>query len=1256
MVQNQADVDTSALYQRFYFHPNWTQNKVFWDDRFETRYNKEKGNTKKPHLKVILVPHSHNDAGWLLTFEQYFETKTRNILNNLVKKMSEYRKLTFVWAEICFLQTWWDQAHPIKQKAFKEFVQAGRIEIATGGWVVTDEANVHLFAMWNQLVEGHQWLKLNLNVTPTTGWSIDPFGHSSTFPYILSNSGIHRTIIQRIHFAWKQWFAWKRFGDFMWVPGWRIEDLDKTPRGQKNHIADFGHIHKSVVNNFLNKDKRYIGENKISGDALDKNPKDSSSDYLMIDKDTSDIINFGKNEFSSFKSPKTDQIPKDKSTNNKAHGEKLENDNSPRHILDYYSKIKDQMIKRPKRTVINTENMHNRDINVQNKAKNPNIAPKGKLKIKKSISRLVKPKNSILAHNMPFDLYSIDYTCGPHRNICAQFDFNYNQRVSIFDDFPVEFIDKYNVQEKAELLLEQYSKSASLFSHNVLIVPLGSDFSYHEEIQLDQQYNNYKHLAAYINKYRSRYGAEISFGTPRDYFEAIEKRTTEARQQFPKIAGDFFVYSDIYNDGEPAYWSGYYTTRPYMKILDRTVEHNLRNAEILYTIATNRARQLSQHPNSSQKYSSHLRILEKHYDSLIRARRHLALFQHHDAITGTSKQAVMKDFGLKLFEALQIANKIQEDSIEGLLVEHKEKDRDDLKGFILKDIEKESYDKLDRKVRISMSRDKRQIVMFNSLPQERSEVVIIRVNDTKIAILDDQNNEVRIQISPVWNTSTTLPQWTISDKEFEVSFIVRLPPLSLSTYSIITTKQEDPKNFATIYCNKCFNTTMFPLQPIPSGDIKLENKDLILSLDGDSGFLKTIMHKNFWKSSGDESTFETIKCNINFGYYKGAEIADTSGAYLFKPDPNATELDKKILRDLSPNIIITKGPILSELTAVYEKLLSHTTRIYNFKTGDHPSKNSELMRAVYLETLVDLRVFSKSIALNTELFLRLQTNIDNDLPPVFYADSNSFQYHKRNFIPEIEAEGNYYPITSMAFIQDCKIRLTFITDHAQGAASLYPGQLEVMLDRRIFNDDKRGMDEMLVDNKPTVFKNWLLVESVDSEENDLKQSKEYQLPSLAATRLADALNYPLNIYSVEEPNASSTYNMNNKMDESNSKTEYTTISQDRSRVPLISHPLLCDMRLINLRILSDETYHQFPGSNALLMLHRQGYSCRIGGTNPSDTCHNTRMHPDTTLTDVKIKKLTKTSLTGVKDLELVKNLGDIFVERMDLAMYRIDFA
>ncbi|VDN29546.1 unnamed protein product [Dibothriocephalus latus] len=106
------------------------------------------------------------------------------------------------------------------------------------------------------------------------------------------------------------------------------------------------------------------------------------------------------------------------------------------------------------------------------------------------------------------------------------------------------------------------------------------------------------------------------------------------------MIGDFFTYADRSED----YWSGYYTSRPTHKAFSRIVEAELRSAEILFSLARHWQPNLASELNSETCRSL--------YDKISSARRSLALFQHHDAITGTARRHVMTDYrrgSLKLY-------------------------------------------------------------------------------------------------------------------------------------------------------------------------------------------------------------------------------------------------------------------------------------------------------------------------------------------------------------------------------------------------------------------------------------------------------------------------------------------------------------------------------------------------------------------------------------------------------------------------------
>ncbi|EDV43537.1 uncharacterized protein Dana_GF18544, isoform B [Drosophila ananassae] len=1121
LLQSDTNITAREEHSKFDFQPEWMRSKEYWDRGFEERFEAQKKDKQRPPLKIIVVPHSHNDPGWLKTFTNYFQSDSRQILNLLVTKMQEYTDMTFIWSEISFLQLWWDQAHPTKQRALKRLIDSGRIEITTGGWVMTDEANVHIYPMLDQLIEGHQWLKNNLNVTPKVGWSIDPFGHGSTVPYLLSGANFEGAIIQRIHYAWKQWFARQQSGDFIWKPYWR--------------------------------------------------------------------------------------------------------------------------------------------------------------------SRSGSDKGSLLTHNMPFDIYSIKGSCGPHPFICLNFDFRKIPGEYTEYSVKAQFITDDNLESKAQLLLEQYARTASLFPHNVALIPVGDDFRYNKEREVDQQYQNYKKLIDHIMANKRLYNTDIRFGTPSDYFEAIKERMRDHTPSFPSFKGDFFVYSDIFSEGRPAYWSGYFTTRPFYKLLSSELEHQLRSTEILFTLAYNTARQA--------KRENAIKIYEKNYELIINARRNLGLFQHHDAITGTSKAAVMRDYAMRLFESTQNMVKMQESCMELLL----QKGIPRHHGFLLSEFERDNFNKLPRKMPIQMVNGDESpptspaagggaaaagsvgsFVMYNSLAQKRLEIVTLRVQHPNVKILNDQGVELsHIQINPVWNiadsndqglgtTASGTGRIRTSTRQYEVMFVAELEPLSLTTYRVQVDETNYKRNVATIYCDDCteqptlasrapgepepLSTAVFEARGKPAGDIQLENLHMRLLFDEKSGFLKSITRKNQKKE-----LLKPLQCNIKFAAYRSAQFH--SGAYLFKTDPEQSEAEKEVLEDdADMRIIITSGPIASDVTVIYGQFLAHTVRIFNTRT--------HLDSAIYLENDIDFEPPPKNR--ETELFMRLVTNIDNiaqaPLPrdplkepvepgpmpelPIFYSDQNGFQYHERIKVPAIGIEGNYFPITSGAFIQDSRLRLTLLTTHAQGAASYEPGQLEVMLDRRTLYDDYRGMGEGVVDSRLTRHKFWLLVEDIPGGQH-VVQPPSYKVLSQQAQHLANTLRYPPNIYfvnSLEQPDLSV------------------------ALLPLVKllpkGALPCDVHLTTLRTLSDPELQLFPSASALLVLHRQGFDCSVSAgaeLGLEDVCPlSSKGLGNVQLGRLSLHTIEATSLTGTEQKPSteslhIRSLSEISLEPMELRTFNLTF-
>ena len=136
-------------------------------------------------ITVHIVPHTHDDAGWLNTYQEYFDGKgdlsisVSSILDNMVISLNERLDRTFIYVEIAYFEQWYSNLTDFKKEQVKQLVKERRLEFINGGYVMHDEAAAYYQHMIDQTRLGLLYLKKEFNVYPDIGWYIDPFGHSA---------------------------------------------------------------------------------------------------------------------------------------------------------------------------------------------------------------------------------------------------------------------------------------------------------------------------------------------------------------------------------------------------------------------------------------------------------------------------------------------------------------------------------------------------------------------------------------------------------------------------------------------------------------------------------------------------------------------------------------------------------------------------------------------------------------------------------------------------------------------------------------------------------------------------------------------------------------------------------------------------------------------------------------------------------------------------------------------------------------------
>ncbi|KAI6221017.1 Alpha-mannosidase [Aphelenchoides fujianensis] len=992
----------------------------FWEAPFDVPLNEAAEPPSR--LEVIVVPHSHCDPGWKDTFEGYATTVNR-ILDATLAELEANADLRFIFAEIAFFERWWTGLAPSERERVRRLLHGGQLEIVTGGWVMSDEASSHVFSIVMQLFEGHEFLRNELNFTPTTHWSIDPFGLSAAMARVVHESDLRNAVIQRAHWAVKKHLALARQLEFRWRP---VE---------------------------------------AAGEA----------------------------------------------------------------------------------------------------------------------------GGELRTHLLPFRSYSVESSCGPDPSICCQFDFRYlgaesNRCPPAFPSgrqSPVQEIRAENVAERAALLVDQWRRKSQLFRANSpLLVPLGDDFRFDTRAEWAAQHANYGRLFAHVNN-RTEFRVYARFGTLREYFELVDEKEREGKlQPLPSLSGDFFTYADRADH----YWSGFFTTRPFYKHMDRTVQHFVRAAELLFAFA-----RWSTAAGGAEWPADAL------FEQLVAARRSLALFQHHDGITGTSQRFVVEDYARKLLAAIEDSLLIMRNATASLLELPPSAE--------LRHDHEFRMGELPRKLEIPVGST---LFLSNTLAQARDEVVCIRIASPNVRIHRREGERVEQQLQPVVEAEDG--GFVGKPNEFDLCFRARVPPLGFARFELREAGAFEQQG-VDVRVSPAVNHSSFPnARAFGSGEIpRLSNGLLNATFDPWSGYLESVEH-----SGGIQTKIQTSF--VHYGVRRHnlvralRDVDSLSGAYLFQPDGHARPLS-----NARPAFVLLAGPLRQTLVHASPsgKRILHEVRL---------DFNSEALEVV---NRVDVREER-----NFELALRFEAADLATADEQFFTDSNGFQMVRRKRVAHLPLAGHFHPMAAAALLEANGRRFSLVARQAAAVGSVRAGRLDVVLDRRLAQDDGRGMGAGILDNRPTESRFRMLFERADGEWAD--GSEAAYLSRAAATHSA-ALLHPLDVLFAPQTIGS--------------VNEWSALER----------PFPCDVHPLAFRTSahSNDERGTTPAREFALVLQRFGRDCATSGQQPVE-CEETDGHFDFAAHfRWPTVSITPTSLAGLHDR--AEEIASVRLKPMDLKTVRVRF-
>ncbi|XP_077495268.1 lysosomal alpha-mannosidase-like [Amblyomma americanum] len=461
-----------------------------------------------------------------------------------------------------------------------------------------------------------------------------------------------------------------------------------------------------------------------------------------------------------------------------------------------------------------------------------------------------------------------------------------------------------------------------------------------------------------------------------------------------------------YTDGPGRTWTGFYTTKPNLKMMVRYANGFLQASKQLSVLG-------------KETTSSQVRQLSEAVATLL----------HHDGITGTSTTWVARDYANILYQGIAKCEAVISASLVSLL------DPDAPRGDEAAKLMRFCHLLNQSDCLHTSAENQFGVIVYNPASVQASPYVrlpLVTDEESVVTVIGPGGAKVEWQAVPLAPHRHGIPE-SLGLAKSSLVFQANVEPLGASLYYVKSTQGESSKSADFLEIHEEVNF--------------IENEKYRVELDADTGLVSRIVLRQ------TQTPVELHQSFAAYGFNRYPEgNMSPPGHYVFSAYTPAREMGEQV------TYRVVKGPLVQEVHQIFNEYISQVITLH---------KNSPFIEFTWTVGALDKLLLSSgwSSSSGCDIVSRFESNLDTD---EFYTDSNGWRTMRRtvrkrkNMLP---IPSNYYPVTSWIYIKDRSkgLQMLILPDRPQGGSSIKAGQLEIMVHRRHETNDNLGLPDPLLE-------------------------------------------------------------------------------------------------------------------------------------------------------------------------------------------------